>query len=270
MNYLLITNNSEIGSYLIKNGVSRIFIDLESLGKMQRQKDRDTWKTNHVMEDIKNMKGKIKSKKLLVRLNPWNLNSKDEINIAIKYGADYLMLPMIKKISDIRNFCEVVRYRVPVVPLIETRESLLFLDEIIKIESINEIYIGLNDLAISCGYKFIFEPLINGMLDNASILLNKNTIKWGFGGIAKIGEGLLPAEYILGEHVRLKSTNVILSRSFHGGAKELSKLINQANIKKEIEKLNIVYKKWLISSEEELLNNHLKVKNIIKEYIDNS
>ena len=97
MNYLLITNNSEIGSYLIKNGVSRIFIDLESLGKMQRQKDRDTWKTNHVMEDIKNMKGKGKSKKLLVRLNPWNLNSKDEINIAIKYGADYLMLPMIKK-----------------------------------------------------------------------------------------------------------------------------------------------------------------------------
>ena len=63
----------------------------------------------------------------------------------------------------------------------------------------------------------------------------------GFRRNCKNRRGLLPAEYILGEHVRLKSTNVILSRSFHGGAKELSKLINQANIKK-IEKLNIVYK----------------------------
>ena len=41
-------------------------------------------------------------------------------------------------------------------------------------------------------------------------------IPFGFGGIARIGEGLLPSDYILGEHVRLGSSSVILSRTFKG------------------------------------------------------
>ena len=38
----------------------------------------------------------IKKKIILVRLNPWNNNSPFEIDYAIRNGADYLMLPMIK------------------------------------------------------------------------------------------------------------------------------------------------------------------------------
>ena len=38
----------------------------------------------------------------------------------------------------------------------------------------------------------------------------------GFGGIARIGEGMLPSDNILGEHVRLGSSSVILSRTFKG------------------------------------------------------
>ena len=40
--------------------------------------------------------------------------------------------------------------------------------------------------------------------------------KFGFGGIARIGEGDLPSDNILGEHVRLGSQSVILSRTFKG------------------------------------------------------
>lgn len=39
---------------------------------------------------------------------------------------------------------------------------------------------------------------------------------FGFGGIARIGEGDLPSDNILGEHVRLGSSSVILSRTFKG------------------------------------------------------
>ncbi|MDE0564737.1 hypothetical protein [Exiguobacterium sp. B2(2022)] len=39
-------------------------------------------------------------------------------------------------------------------------------------------------------------------------------IPYGFGGIARIGEGRVPAERIIPEHVRLGSSCVILSRSF--------------------------------------------------------
>ena len=39
-------------------------------------------------------------------------------------------------------------------------------------------------------------------------------LSYGFGGIAKIGEGMLKSEYVIGEHKRLGSTCAILSRTF--------------------------------------------------------
>ena len=39
-------------------------------------------------------------------------------------------------------------------------------------------------------------------------------IPYGFGGIAALGKGMLPAECIIKEHYRLGSSIVILSRSF--------------------------------------------------------
>ena len=42
----------------------------------------------------------------------------------------------------------------------------------------------------------------------------KANIPYGFGGIAALGKGDLPAEKIIIEHYRMGSTSVILSRSF--------------------------------------------------------
>tara|TARA_B100001989_G_scaffold245693_1_gene215719 strand:+ start:1179 stop:1976 length:798 start_codon:yes stop_codon:yes gene_type:complete len=259
----MITNNPRIGKYVVKNGVDKIFIDLEKLGKDTRQGHLDTWKSNHSEDDILSMRKEIKGKKILVRLNPWNNNSANEINVAIEYGADFLMLPMIIDFEEIFKFCKVVNSRVPVIPLIETKESFSFLDKIVGLEGVNEIHIGLNDLSISYGFKFIFEPLRNGMLDKAAKLLNNAKLVWGFGGIARIGYGDLPAEYLLGEHVRLNSKRVILSRSFHNNSNNLDHLISNLNFKNEIEKLSQKYKYWQEASENEIKKNQENVKELI-------
>ena len=153
MKFLMITNNPKIAKYIVNNGVDRLFIDLENcnLGKAFGY-----LKSNHSFDDIRT--GGKKLKKILVRLNPLNNNSLNEINIAIEYGADFLMLPRLLISKKYINFV-IVNSRVPVIPLIETRESLGFLDAIIGLEGVREIYIGLNDLSISYGYKFMFEPL---------------------------------------------------------------------------------------------------------------
>ena len=39
-------------------------------------------------------------------------------------------------------------------------------------------------------------------------------IPFGFGGIAALGKGMLPSEYIIREHYRLESSCAILSRTF--------------------------------------------------------
>ena len=44
--------------------------------------------------------------------------------------------------------------------------------------------------------------------------MKKHGKAFGFGGIAALGSGELPAEWILAEHVRLGSSSVILSSRF--------------------------------------------------------
>ena len=42
-------------------------------------------------------------------------------------------------------------------------------------------------------------------------------LRFGFGGIARLDDGLLPGRDVLAEHLRLGSGSVILSRTFHNG-----------------------------------------------------
>ena len=263
MRFWIILNSPEMAEFCIKNGVDRIFLDLEKLGKNERQGHLNTWKSNHNKTDILTLKKKLPKGKLIVRLNPWNKNSNSEINYAIKNGADFLMLPMIKNFDEINSFCIEVSNQVPIIPLIETPESLDLIPKIIKLPGVLEIYIGLNDLSLSLGNKFIFEPLINNLLERPANILNFENIPWGFGGIARYGEGLIPAELIMGEHVRLGSKRLILSRTFHRNAINLNNLILSMDFPGETKKLINCEKEWLQASKIELEENKNKIKNII-------
>ena len=81
--------------------------------------------------------------------------------------------------------------------MLETAEAAEKLDDYIDVPGIDEIHIGLNDLHLSYGKTFMFELLIDGTVDRLSDTLRKHNMRFGFGGIARIGYGLLPAEKIL-------------------------------------------------------------------------
>lgn len=68
MNYLYITNDVNIAKICDINGVIP-WIDLEYLGKEERQKGMNTVKSNHSIEDIRKIKPYLKNSKLLVRIN---------------------------------------------------------------------------------------------------------------------------------------------------------------------------------------------------------
>ena len=262
MKFWIISNSPEFAIYCLGNGVDRIFLDLEKIGKIQRQGHLNTWITDHKKTDIISLKNCLGSEKLIVRLNPWNSKSISEIEFAINNGADFLMLPMIKTYDQISSFSSVVSNQIPIIPLIETAESLDLIPKIIKIKGIKELYIGLNDLSLSFGYKFIFEPLINNLLEKPAKILKTENIPWGFGGIAKIGQGLIPAELIIGEHVRLGSNRLILSRTFHDNSKDLKSMIKNINLGYEIQKLQEVEEKWQNSTLKDLEKNRYMIKAI--------
>ena len=211
---MYITNIPQVALIAEKNGVDRIWIDLEALGKEERQKGMNTVKSKHSIEDIKKIKSVLSKSDLMVRINPWNENSRKEIDSVINAGADIIMLPMWKTKEEVESFIQYVDGRVKTNLLLETKEAAECLDEVLKVDGIDEIHIGLNDLHLSYGLTFMFELLSNGTVESLCNKIKKCNIPYGFGGIAKIGEGMLPAEEVILEHYRLGSTRAILSRSF--------------------------------------------------------
>ena len=99
-------------------------------------------------------------------------------------------------------------------PLIETPQAVAVFDEILSLPGIDEIYIGLNDLSLGYHRKFMFELLADGTVESLCLKSKLKGIPYGFGGIASLGKGMLPSEYIIREHYRLGSSCAILSRSF--------------------------------------------------------
>lgn len=211
---MYITNDLAVAKIAEKAGVDRIWIDLEILGKEERQKGLNTVKSHHSVDDIKKIAPQLTSSEMMVRVNPWNENSKDEINQVIAAGAQIVMLPMWKTVIEVESFLQAVSRRCKTSLLLETKEAVLCLDKVLALNGIDEIHIGLNDLHLSYGMDFMFELLSDGTVEKLCKKIANAGIPYGFGGIAKIGEGILPADYIVTEHYRLGSTRVILSRSF--------------------------------------------------------
>lgn len=197
-------------------GIDRVFYDLEYIGKAERQHGRNTVKSNNSIEDIPAIRKVVTTSELLVRTNPIHAYSQAEIDKAIKYGADVLMLPMAMDQHDVEQYVKMVGGRAKVCIMIETAAAMARLDKILAVPGVDELFIGLNDLHITMGLTFMFELLSGGLVEYIANKCNAVGMPFGFGGIARIGEGDLPSDNILGEHVRLGSTSVILSRTFKG------------------------------------------------------
>lgn len=267
MRLMLISNEPQIARYVVDCGVDRVFVDLESLGKLERQGHRDTWLSQHSMEDISRVREAIGSATMLVRLNPWHEGSAAEIEEAIARGADLLMLPMFRTLEEVVGFTRLVLERVPVIPLAETAEAMAILPGVARTAGVTEVFIGLNDLHLSLGQRFMFQPLANGMLDRAAEELHAAGMPFGFGGLARVGEGALPAEKIIAEHVRLGSTCAILSRTFHRQADSLKMLRTNMDFPQEVAKLRAAVADAEHADAAKLEQNRLEVKRLVEQIV---
>lgn len=216
---MYITNRPEIACIAQSVGVDRIFVDMEYIGKEERQPG-DTVKCHHTVEDVKRVRACLDEAELLVRVNPiheatseW-CSSRDEIDAVIDAGADIVMLPYFKTVEEARAFVEMVGGRARTLLLIETPEAVELVDEILALPGIDEVYIGLNDLSLGYKKKFMFEVLSDGTVDELAHKIRRAGIPFGFGGLASLDKGMVPGKMVLKEHYRLGSTSVILSRSF--------------------------------------------------------
>lgn len=161
---MYITNKPEIAQIAQEARVDRIFIDMEYIGKADRQSGMNMVQSHHTVEDVRRIRPIITSSQLVVRINPIHeqgsyqgvphTSSEKEINDVIAAGADIVMLPYFKTLKEIRRFIRCVDGRARAMLLLETAEEADYMEEILRIDGIDEIHIGLNDLCLEQGKGF--------------------------------------------------------------------------------------------------------------------
>lgn len=212
---LQITHDVELARLCDQLGGFRLFIDWETLGKAERQSGRNTFISTHTVEDLTRIRAAVTRSPVMVRVNPLWAESEREIHEALSRGADRLMLPMFRTAGELAEFARMVGGRIPITALLEHVDAANCILEWAGTPGVDEIFIGLNDLHLSLGQRFMYEPLANGMVDALVGTIVSAGKKFGFGGIARMDEGALAGRRVLGEHLRLGSHAVILSRTFH-------------------------------------------------------
>lgn len=268
---MYITNRPEIAKIAENAGVDRIFIDMEYIGKDKRQGGMDTVQSRHTIEDIKNIRAITDKAELLVRCNPIHEateeygSSNEEIDAIVEAGADVIMLPYFKKIDEVKKFFEYVNGRVHTCLLLETPEAADMVDEILELPEIEEIHIGLNDLSLAYGMKFMFEPISSGVVEKLCLKFQEKGIRYGFGGVAALGQGALPAEKIIVEHYRVGSSIVILSRSFCHPDKCEDLKATEQYFNSEVRKIRDYEKTVENMTREEIIQNKQMVDGIIEQ-----
>lgn len=264
---MYITNNPTIAQIAQRAGVDRIWIDLETLGKEERQAGMNTVKSKHSIDDIKKIKPLLTTSELMVRVNPLNPDSQKEIDAVIAAGAQYVMLPMFRTAEDVSTFIKFVGGRAKTILLLETIDAQKNLEKYVGYPGIDEIHIGLNDLHIQYGMNFMFELLADGTVGKIADILKSNNIRFGFGGFARVGHGILPAEMILTDHYALGSRMAILSRGFCD-----ANIVEDPNdvadiFKKGIEDIRAKEKEIESYQAEDFNKNHAELKEKVREIV---
>ena len=166
LNLMYITNNPQVAKIAEDAGVDWIFVDMEFIGKDDRQGGLDTVQSHHTIQDISNVREAVCKAQILVRVNPIHKNheeyfdSEEEIDAAVEAGADIIMLPFFHTVQEVSDFLCFVKKandkqnkQVKSCLLLETPEAAILLDEIMNLPGIDMIHIGLNDLHLAMGMK---------------------------------------------------------------------------------------------------------------------
>ncbi|ELS00690.1 HpcH/HpaI aldolase/citrate lyase family protein [Xenococcus sp. PCC 7305] len=210
------TNDPQLASRAEKGGVSRIGLDLETLGKEKRQAGMNTWISCHHLSQLPVIKKKLSRAKLFARCNPLGNHSHKEVETLLAAGTEIIMLPNFKTAKEVSSMLDLINGRAQLIPLVERSEAVYNLEDIVKL-NIEEIHIGLNDLSIDLQEKNRLALLSKPIMDQISNIVITAKLKLGIGGVARANDESLPvpSNLIYARLAQLKATGALISRSFN-------------------------------------------------------
>jgi len=242
-------------------GVDRIGVDIERLGKQERQRHVAGARiSDHELSDLAALGAVVKRASLFARLNPLHDRSQREVEGAIERRAAALTLPFFTCPSQVDSFVRLVDGRAAVVLLLETAPAVVRLRDILSVGGVDEVIVGLNDLCLATGVANPFELVVSDVMSMIADTVRAHGVRFGFGGLARAHDDELPvpSELVLAQHARLGSTSAWLARTFFKPDHD------RIDVSAEVDALRARLAHWreqpapVLASEQQRLRCHLK------------
>lgn len=153
------------------------------------------------------------------RVNPLHGKSAAEVDAVLGLGARVLMLPMVATAGEAAWFVGLVRGRARVVLLVERADALDDVADLAAVSGVDEIHVGLNDLALALHFASRWQVLAGERLVAAARAVHATGKRFGFGGIGGVLDDALPipADLIYAEYARVGATSALVARAFPTG-----------------------------------------------------
>ncbi len=221
-----ITSDPETIAFADAAGVNRIGIDIERIGKVDRQRHVPGARISvHQLDELTEVASHVTRAEVFARLNPLHEGSRTEVERALALGARVLMLPYFTDPREVFRFVELIGGRASPVLLLETAAAVARLPEIVTAPGVAEICVGLNDLHLSLGLSNVFDVVVSDVMDTIAARVRDAGLRFGFGGVARFDDQTLPVppDLVYAQYPRLHATSAWLARSFFAGL-ELSEM----------------------------------------------
>lgn len=211
----MFTNDPALARRAEAAGIQRIGPDLEKIGKARRQLHLDTWQSTHEEVDVERVGAVLEGSALFVRVNPPHDGLRAEIDRVIDMGARIVMMPFFDKAGDVRRFVDWVAGRARVLLLVETVGAANVIEEIVTIEGVDEIHVGLNDLRLGLGISG-FEVMASPLLVRIAEAVRGAGLPFGFGRVGRPDDRSLPVDpdLVYAQYPRLRADRAFVSRYF--------------------------------------------------------
>ena len=210
------TDDPELATRADAAGVDRIGVDLERRGKAERQRGLGTWISPHRHEDLDAVRAALTDAAPFARVDPFFAGTARQLDEVLDRGAKVVMLPMAASPSEVSDFADLVDGAATVVLLVESYEGIRRLPELVAIDGVDEVHIGLNDLALSLGVRNRWLALADDLTVRAGSIVTGAGKRFGLGAVGRPGDrGLpIPVDLVYAQYPRTGATAALLSRSF--------------------------------------------------------